>query len=566
MAKEEIIKQVRLRSKVSTDGKFWDEPKPDNLGIGDIKLTLYKRGRKDYFILFEPAIYDIPPAPGDPPNFTGRNRAYDITGLSYNFEPKPSNDIFKTTDDFVTKFIDDLNIGIKSPNSISNPLHSFPSSLSSFGKYYSGLTQSGTQSLPPFYEIVQTPFDPAVVPSHPEGYFDIWNKWVEEDKKPIIKPIIKPEEPAIVDSKLKGDFKFNVEKKDIFVIVPVGGSYSVSGELKVITEPADWVFDNSTNSDDELDDEYGESEINIDAELGIVFERPMETQAYKSNLSSSPDDVLDTNSPPSGESTPSNGEAVKNPTVAEAIVTVMNALIKEGGLSVNEAAGVCGNIKAESGFKFWNIEDGASNIRPGGMGSDRWNKGKATGQNYSGGVFSGTGLAQWTYGRRYNYEKYVGEWLTKKGVTTKALKNGIFDTDPGLHGSDYSKVYGGAGDKLEAYLKTVPYLFDAACSFLQHELKSSYSGIIKIMRGASPSGNTNTLIKNGFFVNKSGGKVSQTVEGFAELVVCNFEVPGPVGSAINGKGGDAYKKLVSERTKLAQDCLATYNKSKGASV
>jgi hypothetical protein len=287
----------------------------------------------------------------------------------------------------------------------------------------------------------------------------------------------------------------------------------------------------------------------------------METQAYEENLNSGPNDVLD-NTTTGGVTV--TGEAVKNPTVAEAIVTVMNALIKEGGLSVNEAAGVCGNIKAESGFKFWNIEDGASNVRPGGMGSNRWDSGKATGKNYSGKVFSGTGLAQWTYGRRYNYEKYVGEWLTKKGISTKALKNGFFDTDPGLHGSDYDKVYGGAGDKLEAYLKTVPHLFDAASSFLQHELKTTYAGIIKIMRGASPTGNAGTLIKNGFFINKSGGKVAQTVEGFAELVVCNFEVPGPVGQGINGHGRDDYNKLIKERTKLAQDCLATYNKSVSA--
>jgi len=277
MATEEIIKQVRLRSKISTDGKFWNEPKPDNLGIGDIKLTLKKRGRKNYFIIFEPAIYDIPPAPGDPPNFTGRNRAYDMTGLSYNFEPKPSNDIFKTTDDFVTKFIDDLNIGIKSPNSISNPLHSFPSSLSSFGKYYSGLTQSGTQSLPPFYEIVQETFDPAIVPSHPEGYFDVWNKWVEEKVTPKPETTVNVTEPVFVDSKIKGDFKFNVEKKDTFVIVgPTSGSYSVAGDLKIITEPADWVFDNSGNPDDELDGEYVEAQTNIEAEQLLELSQAIE--------------------------------------------------------------------------------------------------------------------------------------------------------------------------------------------------------------------------------------------------------------------------------------------------
>jgi hypothetical protein len=249
MAKEEIIKQVRLRGKISTDGKFWTEPKPDNLGIGDIKLTLKKRGSKKYFVLFEPIIYDISPI----------NRVYDMTGLSYDFEPKPSNDVYKTTDDFITQFINNLNIEIKSPNSISNPLYY---SGSAFAKYYSGLTQSGTQSLPPFYEIVQPTFDPDVVPPHPEGYFDIWNKWVEETKTP------KPQEkiiqdPITFDSKIKGDFKFNVEKKDIFLIV---GSSSVSGELKVITEPADWVFDNSGNPDDELDGEFIESQTNIEAE------------------------------------------------------------------------------------------------------------------------------------------------------------------------------------------------------------------------------------------------------------------------------------------------------------
>jgi len=255
MAKEEIIKQVRLRGKISTDGKFWNEPKPDNLGIGDIKLTLKKRGSKNYFVLFEPIIYDIPPI----------NRIYDITGLSYDLEPKPSNDVYKTTDDFITQFINNLNIEIKSPNSISNPLYY---SGSAFAKYYSGLTQSGTQSLPPFYEIVQPTFDPAVVPIHPEGYFDIWNKWVDDNLKPKPLKTTIPTEPVVVNSKLQGDFKFNVEKKDTFVIVAgTGGSYSVSGDLKIITEPADWIFDNSTNPEDELDGEFIEAETNIESEL-----------------------------------------------------------------------------------------------------------------------------------------------------------------------------------------------------------------------------------------------------------------------------------------------------------
>lgn len=269
MAKEEeIIKQVRLRGKISTDGKYWTEPKPDNLGIGDIKLTLFKSGRKSYFVKFEPVIYDTPPGPGSPPNSTGRNRAYDISASSYDFEPKPSNEKFKTTDDFITSFVENLNISTKFPGDWSNPTWDY--TTGQFAKYYSGLTQSG---LPPFYEIVQETFDAAVIPSHPEGYFDIWNKWVEDNLKPKPEPITTTIiEPVIIDSKLKGDFKFNVEKKDTFVMVgSTSGSYSVAGDLKIITEPADWVFDNSINPDDELDGEYIEANVVIDGEEDPVL-------------------------------------------------------------------------------------------------------------------------------------------------------------------------------------------------------------------------------------------------------------------------------------------------------
>lgn len=382
--------------------------------------------------------------------------------------------------------------------------------------------------------------------------------------EPVV-PIV-PQEPvpiAVTPTPLESEYVFNVEKIDTFIFV--SGTPSIPIEFTIVpNDGTTYIFEETVNDtnyeigDDELSDEYSEGGYQgLEEEAADLRSASGE---QKANVESKLDDSI------SGETTQTGGTAEKNLTVAEAIIKVMNILINEGGFSVKEAAGICGNIKAESGFKFWNIEDGASNIRPGGMGSNRWDSGKATGQNYAGKRFSGTGLAQWTYGRRYNYEKYVGEWLTKKGVTTKALKNGFFDTDPGLHSSEYGKVYGGAGDKLEAYLKTVPYLFDAACSFLQHELKTSYSGIVNIMRGSSPSGNAGTLIKNGFFVNKSGGKVSQTVEGFAELVVCNFEVPGPVGKARNGEGKESYNKLVAERTKLARDCYTTYTNSNSKNV
>ena len=257
---EEIIKQVRLRGKVSTDGKYWEEPKPDSLGIGDIQLTLIKLNKKSYFVKFEPIIYDTPASPESPPNSTATNRAYGISYVPYDVEPIPSNTLFKTTDDFITEFVKAINVSIKSTSDWLNPTHDY--ATGDFAKYYSGLTQSG---LPPFFEIVQDPFDD-VIPVHPEGYFDIWNKWVEEKNTPSpITPIDVYIDPAIINSKLKGDFKFNIEKKGIFIMMGATGSYSVIGDLVIITEPSDWIFDNITNTDDESG-EYTEVYTNIDPE------------------------------------------------------------------------------------------------------------------------------------------------------------------------------------------------------------------------------------------------------------------------------------------------------------
>jgi len=85
-----------------------------------------------------------------------------------------------------------------------------------------------------------------------------------------------PSDARWVDSipdvvKISGDFKFNVEKTDIFVMVGTGGSFSVAGDLTIITEPTDWVFDNSINPDDELDGEYIEANVVIDGEEDPVL-------------------------------------------------------------------------------------------------------------------------------------------------------------------------------------------------------------------------------------------------------------------------------------------------------
>jgi predicted chitinase len=256
MATEEIIKQVRLRGKISSDGNYWKENrrKPDSLGLNDIQVTLSKKGSKNYFVKFEP-------------NSTGRNSVYEILGRSFNFEPNPLNAIFKTTDDFITHFVKNINdkINLKSTG------YENPCNINNFTYYYAGLTQS---DLSPFYEIVQDTFDPDVIPTYPEEYFDVWNKWVEDNLTPKPLETTIPTEPVIVNSKLEGDFKFNVEKKDTFVIVT--GTGSVVGDLKIITEPADWVFDSSTNPDDELDGEFIESQTNIEAEQLLELSKAVE--------------------------------------------------------------------------------------------------------------------------------------------------------------------------------------------------------------------------------------------------------------------------------------------------
>ena len=370
---------------------------------------------------------------------------------------------------------------------------------------------------------------------------------------------IKVETPTAIG---EVQFKFNVEKTDTFVVV--GGTVTPPLEFVIVAnDGVNYILDTPDVFDDVLDDEYTEGEYvgadEVAIELAQTRVNFTETAEYQKNLSSSGDEsIFDSGS--DGPLIGADGVPIKDIGVKESIIIVMNTLIKEGGLSKEEAAGICGNIKAESGFQHWNVENGCVNIRPGGMGADRWDNEKAQGKNYSkkGKKFSGVGLAQWTYGRRYKMEKYVGEWLTKNGVKTAALKNGFFDTNPALHGTDYNGAYGGAGDKLETYLKTVPKLFEAEASFIVYEFQNAYAKIITIMRGGTPGGNAGTLINNGFFVNKSGGKVSKTVSGYAELVVCNFEVPGPVGSAINGNDKAAYQKMVAERSQLAKDCLATY--------
>lgn len=386
-----------------------------------------------------------------------------------------------------------------------------------------------------------------------------------EEKKDI-KTETKPSDATVVDNKavsLDGEFTFDVREENLFK-----GVNNEFKELEIIgigeikeEKMRDQGETVDETIDDEIDEEYLEEETTAEAEVDIEV-RAARTERFEitsAQNSSQTDDtpLIDI-----------KGSVVNNIKQRDAIITVMDILIKEGGFTKEQAAGICGNIKAESAFKFYNVEDGCSNIRPKGDSSKRWDKGYANGKNYSKGVFSGIGLAQWTYGRRFKMEKYVGKWLKDKGSTAENIRQVtvgsetyyLFDTDPGLHPGGTGNVYGGAGDNLEKYLQSVPNLFEAECSYLQHELKNSFSALVKMMNGGTPSGNTAKLINKGFFVNKTKNSakkwvVSSTVAGYAECVVCDFEVPNHV------TGGDLtkYQNMVKLRTQNAMDCLATYN-------
>lgn len=265
----EIIKVVRVRGKISTDGEWWKEPKPDSLGLNDCKLILHKRKRKDYFVLFE----------------TGtQSKGLETVGLSYPFEPKASDERFKTTDDFITEFVETLNLkDVITSQSYSNPI---TLSAIGFARWYydpknhgsggSASTASSTASIPPFWEIIQDPYEDSIPPV-PTGYFDKWNEYVKQRNEPP-KPKETPVNNEPVDkTKFFQELKFNVEKEGVFVIVnpnsgPTGASGSgasaslgvrsvVTGDLRLIDGPADWVF-----NEDELDEEFYEASAEIESE------------------------------------------------------------------------------------------------------------------------------------------------------------------------------------------------------------------------------------------------------------------------------------------------------------
>jgi hypothetical protein len=371
---------------------------------------------------------------------------------------------------------------------------------------------------------------------------------------------------------VQGEFTFDVQEENHFN----GVSFPfLKLEIIGVGEIKETKIDETVDEtiDDEIDEEYLEEESTAMAEL---IEN-LEGREYNIDIelkNSAQKDDASVGGGSGGGGITVDGKAVTDLNQKEAILIIMKDLIKIGGFTPEQAAGMCGNIKAESSFSCWNVENGCANIQPSGNGTDRWNVGKANGVNYTSGTkkrngkdafrpMSGIGLAQWTFNRRANMERFVGKWLKENGVNAQTNKDGIgLDTDPGqFSGTPSSKLskggivgaYGGKGDELEKYLKSIPKLFEAQSAFLQHELKGM-TNIVKMLNGGPLGGNTATKFGQGWLINHTGGKMNKTVEAAAECIVCDFEVPAP----ISGSSQADYAELIKVRSKNAKDCYETW--------
>jgi len=226
--------------------------------------------------------------------------------------------------------------------------------------------------------------------------------------------------------------------------------------------------------------------------------------------------------------------------------TMMDAFV-QSGFTVAQAAGIVGNIFAESGMKEWNIENGHQDQQPNSQGS--WD---------IEGQYSGISLMQWTYGNRDKWEKYVGEYLMNTpGADKSKIVNGRLITNPAF--------YDGKGTTVEEYLKTLPGLFDASVAYAVKSYVPGLGNFTKMMKDGVPRGNTLSIVNNGAFMNIVGGKldVSSTAT-VCEIFLCDGEVPGTVGAA-NDKGGisaavkQAYQESVIHRVEYAIQVFNSYN-------
>ena len=161
MSDRKLIKSVRVRSKISTDGSFWDKPKDNDYFYNDINLELKEDGRKRHLLIFQT---------------TGQGYGIRTIGASY-------LNSGRTPDEIITDYVDYLNKIIDKSSQTgenTNPLGASYNWTREFAIHYKGLT-----GLSPFWEIVQDPYDDNIglIPGFPAGYFKPWNDWVDSRKK-----------------------------------------------------------------------------------------------------------------------------------------------------------------------------------------------------------------------------------------------------------------------------------------------------------------------------------------------------------------------------------------------
>jgi hypothetical protein len=242
-----------------------------------------------------------------------------------------------------------------------------------------------------------------------------------------------------------------------------------------------------------------------------------------------------------------NPPPTSSPAEDDKIVKLMNILINQLKFTVIQAAAAAGNIKAESGgFKEWNVQNGKE------------------GQYLD----SGIGLMQWTdvLGKRngrYNFEKFVGKWLTANFVLSPYVKNNFLDTNP----NKFNK-----GKSLEAALKSIPRLFDAEAAYVPVFIKNKKPNLIENFNATSNGtknikGNSYNMIQSKHFKYVENGKVKKDIGGFTELFLVDAETPKVVLDIYKNPNASKsevqkYLKEVYHRVNLAQYCLQVYNKSK----
>ena len=91
MSDRKLIKSVRVRSKISTDGSFWDKPKDNDYFYNDINLELKEDGRKRHLLIFQT---------------TGQGYGIRTIGASYLNSGRTPEEIITDYVDYLNKIID----------------------------------------------------------------------------------------------------------------------------------------------------------------------------------------------------------------------------------------------------------------------------------------------------------------------------------------------------------------------------------------------------------------------------------------------------------------------------